>query len=60
MSIHDNADPATAELSQRIIVSVHQLSIHGAVADWCQELARGCIDPDQITDVSKTFQKIFE
>ena len=34
-SIHDNAEPATAELSPRIIISVNQLSVCGAEADWC-------------------------
>ena len=39
-SIHDNCHPATAELLFRIIISVNQLSIYGAVADWCEELAQ--------------------
>ena len=30
----------TAELLFRIIVSVNQLSLYGAVSDWCQELAQ--------------------
>ena len=38
-SIHCNADPATAELLFRIIIPVSQLSIYGAVAAWCEELA---------------------
>ena len=33
-SIHYNADPATAELLLRIVISVNQLSICGAAADW--------------------------
>ena len=36
-SIHYNADPATAELLFRIIISVHQLCSCGAAADWCEE-----------------------
>ena len=39
-SIHYNADPATAELLLRIIISVKQLSIYGAVSDWCEEFAQ--------------------
>ena len=39
-SIHYNAEPATAELLLRIIFSVSQLIIYGAIADWCQELAQ--------------------
>ena len=35
-----NGDPATAELLFRIIISVNQLSIHGAVSDWCEEFAQ--------------------
>ena len=35
-----NAEPHTAELLLRIIVSVNQLSVYGAVADWCQDLAQ--------------------
>ena len=47
-SIHHNADPGTAELLFRIITSVNQLSVCGAVADWCEELAQ------QIADLSST------
>ena len=38
-SIHHKAEPTTAELLLRNIVSVNQLSTYGANADWCQELA---------------------
>ena len=38
--IHYNADLAIAELLPRIIVSVNQPIVHGAIADWCQELAQ--------------------
>ena len=34
-----NAEPKTAELLLRIIVSVNQ-RVNGAVADWCQDLAQ--------------------
>ena len=34
------AEPTTGELLLRIIVSVNQLGIHRAVADWCQDLAQ--------------------
>ena len=37
-SIHCNADPATAELLFRKIVSDNRLSFYGAVADWRAEL----------------------
>ena len=39
-SINFDADPHTAELLLLTIVSVNQLSIYGAVADWCQELTQ--------------------
>ena len=39
-SIHCNAEPTTAEQLLRIIVRVNQLSVCGAVADWCQDLAQ--------------------
>ena len=45
---HCNADPATAELLLRSIISVYQLTIYGAEADWCEELAQ------QIADHSST------
>ena len=34
-----NAEPDTAELFLRSVVSVYQFSFYGAVADWCAELA---------------------
>ena len=46
--IHYNADPATAELLLRSIVSVNQMSINGAAANWCEELAQ------QISDLSSS------
>ena len=39
-SIHHNAESATAELLLRIVVSVNQVSVHGGMADWCQDLAQ--------------------
>ena len=44
-STHYKGDPATAELLFRIIHSVRQLSICGAVSDWCKELAHQISDP---------------
>ena len=38
-SIHFNAEPDTAEILLRSVVSVYQFSFYGAVADWCEELA---------------------
>ena len=43
-SIHYNADPLTVELLFRIIISVNQLSLYGAVADWCEELSQQISD----------------
>ena len=40
LSIHYNGDLSTAELLSRTIVSVSQLSVHGAISDWCDELAQ--------------------
>ena len=37
---HVNGDSTNAELSRRTINSVNQLSVYGAVADWCEELAQ--------------------
>ena len=39
MSVHFCGDDDTAELVLRKIISVNQLSVHGAVADMCDELA---------------------
>ena len=33
-------DPATAQLLFRIVMSVNQLIVYGAVSDWCEELAQ--------------------
>ena len=40
LSIHYCGDSEIAELIFRTIVSVSQLSIYGAVSDWCEELAK--------------------
>ena len=37
MSIHFSADPDTIDTIYRIILSVNQLSIYGAVAAICEE-----------------------
>ena len=39
-SVHFNGSDVTIELNFRTIISVNQLSVHGAVADLCGELAR--------------------
>ena len=39
-SIHHYGDLATAELLFRIIISVNQLSVYGAISDRCEELAQ--------------------
>ena len=39
-STRNNADLATAVVLFRIIISVNQLSVNGAVADWREELAQ--------------------
>ena len=48
LSIHYNGDSSTAELLFRVIVSVDELSVHGAVSGWCEELAQ------QISDQSSS------
>ena len=39
-TIHYHAEPTTALVLLRIIVSVNQLSVYGAIAGWCQDLAQ--------------------
>ena len=39
-TIHFSADPSNAELFFRTINSANQLSIYGAIADWCYELTQ--------------------
>ena len=39
LSIHFCGDDGTAEVFLRTIISVNQLSVYGAVADMCDELA---------------------
>ena len=39
-SKHCNAEPTPAELQLRIIVSVNQRGVYGAMADSCQDLAQ--------------------
>ena len=43
-SIHFNGSDETVELILRTVISVNQLSIYGAVADWCKESARDSPD----------------
>ena len=44
LSIHYNGDSTTAESLFRIIISVNQLSVYGAIADWCQKFAQQISD----------------
>ena len=37
LSVHYNGDVSTAQLSFRTVASVKQLSIFGAISDWCEE-----------------------
>ena len=39
-SVHFNGSDETVQLILRKVISVNQLSIYGAVADLCRELAR--------------------
>ena len=39
-TIHFNADASNTELLFRIIRSVNQLSIYGAVSKWCEQFGR--------------------
>ena len=39
MSTHFNGSDETVEVVLRTVISVNQLSVHGAVADMCEELA---------------------
>ena len=43
-SVRFYAEPETAELLLRTIISVNHFSIHGAVADRCEELAQQLSD----------------
>ena len=38
--MHYSGDMSKAELLFRTIISVSQLSVHGAISDWCGELAQ--------------------
>ena len=44
LSIHYNGDSTTAELLFRIIISFNQLSVYGAILDWCEELSQQISD----------------
>ena len=39
-----NCDLSTAELFFGTIISVNQLSVHGAISDWCEDLAQQISD----------------
>ena len=45
VSIHFNAEPQTAELLFHTVISVNQLSIHGAVARWCNNQVLPAAEP---------------
>ena len=45
VSIHFNAEPQTAELLFRTVISDNQLSIHGAVARWCNHQVLPAAEP---------------
>ena len=42
--IHHNGVSTIAELLIRINISVNQLSVHGAITDWCEEPAQQISD----------------
>ena len=44
LSIHHNGDLSDAELLFRTVISVSQLSVYGAMTDWCEELAQHISD----------------
>ena len=58
-SIHLNGESTNAEFLLRTINSVGQLSIYGAVADWCDELAQQ-ISADASSGIEKSIAKVNE
>ena len=44
LSIHYNGDSSTAEFLCRTTIPVSQLSVYGAISDWCEELAQQTSD----------------
>ena len=52
-TIHFNAESSNTELLLRIIHSANQLSIYGAVSNWCEEF---CQKPNE-TETSVKFEK---
>ena len=44
LSIHYNGDSTTGKLLFRIVISVNQLSVYGAISDRCEELAQQILD----------------
>ena len=61
-TIHFNADSSNTELLFRIIHSVNQLSIFGAVSSWCEEFGRTPYGKEDTADKSASNQneKILE
>ena len=51
-TVHFNADSSNSELLFRIIRSATELSIYGAVSDWCEEFGQ---EPNE-TETSETFE----
>ena len=58
-SIHFSGDPSNAELWFRTINSTNQLSIYGAVADWCDELAQQILG-QSFSSIEKSIAKMNE
>ena len=58
-SIHFNGDTSNAELLFRTISLANQLSIHGAVTDWCDELAQQ-IPGQSFSTIEKSIAKLNE
>ena len=57
LSFHFCGDDKTVEMVLRTIISVNQLSIYGAVADMCDEVAcriSGCSERTELTTTNKS------
>ena len=50
--MHFNADASNTEFLFRIVRSVNQLSIHGAVSSWCEEFGRAPYRKEDASDKS--------
>ena len=56
-SIHFNAESTNSELLFRIIFSANQLSVYGAVANWCYQCgSREFEEPGNPSDYEENFQ----